>query len=390
MAAGFFYLALLLIIAALALFFFTALAGRLWCGYACPQTVWTEVFLWLERITEGPRHKRIKLDESPWTREKLLRKTAKQTLWIGFAGFTGFVFVGYFVPVDQLWQGLITLQLGPWEWFWGIFYGLATYGNAGYLREQVCLYMCPYARFQSVMFDKNSLIISYDAGRGEPRGGRKRGIDPASRGLGDCIDCNLCVQACPTGIDIRQGLQYECIACAACVDACDSVMDKMGYQPGLIRYTSENALQGRAVRLLRPRVIVYALLLLALSSAFVVSIALRSPINLEVQGDRNVLFRELNDGRIENIYTLTIMNKGQQDSVFTLTASGIPGLEVTTRPNELRVAAGQVATATAWVRVEADALQRPGADILFRLSKADDPAVSTETQTRFHGPLRRP
>ena len=238
----FVFLALLLIAAGLTLFFVTALAGRLWCGYACPQTVWTETFIWIERLVEGDRAKRMKLDKAGWTAEKISRKSLKHFLWVAFAAWTGFTFVGFFSPIRELGQSVVTFSLGPWETFWIIFYSVATYGNAGFLREQVCKYMCPYARFQSAMFDKDTLIISYDEGRGEPRGGRKRSDDPKEKGLGDCIDCTLCVQVCPTGIDIRDGLQYECIACAACIDACDSIMDRMNYPRGLVRYTTENAL----------------------------------------------------------------------------------------------------------------------------------------------------
>ena len=232
------YLSALLILAALSLFFFTALAGRLWCGYACPQTVWTEVFLWIERKIEGDRMRQIKLDKAPWNGSKLAIKGAKHGAWIALSLWTGYTFVGYFTPIRDLGVSLLTLGLGPWETFWVLFYGFATYGNAGWLREQVCIYMCPYARFQSAMFDKDTLIISYDTARGEPRGSRKRSVDPRQAGLGDCIDCTMCVQVCPTGIDIRNGLQYQCIGCAACVDACDDVMGRLGYEPGLVRYTA--------------------------------------------------------------------------------------------------------------------------------------------------------
>ncbi len=223
----FIYLTVLLVIAALTLFFVTSLAGRLWCGYACPQTVWTEVFLWMERVVEGERNERIKLDRGGWTTAKLARKALKQVLWITFAAWTGFTFVGFFTPVRTLSGELLTGSLGPWETFWIVFYGLATYGNAGYLREQVCKYMCPYARFQSAMFDRDTLVITYDASRGEPRGARRRGVRTEPGGFG-CLawTATWCVQVCPTGIDIRNGLQYECIACAACVDACDTVMDR--------------------------------------------------------------------------------------------------------------------------------------------------------------------
>jgi len=285
----FIFLTGLLIIAALSLFFFTSLAGRLWCGYACPQTVWTEVFLWMERVVEGDRNERMKLDRGRWTAFKLSRKLLKQVLWISFAAWTGFTFVGFFTPIRTLAGELFSASLGPWETFWIVFYGFATYGNAGYLREQVCKYMCPYARFQSAMFDKDTLIITYDAARGEPRGPRRRGVQPAPGTMGACVDCTWCVQVCPTGIDIRKGLQYECIACAACVDACDSIMDKMQYPRGLIRYTTEHALNHQPTRILRPRVLMYAGLLGALITAFGIALALREPVALDVIRDLNAL-----------------------------------------------------------------------------------------------------
>lgn len=318
----FIFLALLLVSAGLALFFFTALAGRLWCGYACPQTVWTEAFLLMERWVEGSRQKRIKLDAAPWTPGKLARKSLKQFLWITFSLWTGFTFVGFFTPIRELGANVLSLSLGPWETFWSLFYGFATYGNAGFLREQVCKYMCPYARFQSAMFDRNTLIISYDERRGEPRGGRRRGAEPAALGLGDCIDCTLCVQVCPTGIDIRKGLQYECIACAACIDICDQVMDRMSYPRGLIRYTTENALEGRAARILRPRVIVYGALLLALVGGTLWSMTHRLPLRAELIRDRNALYRELPDGLIENVYTMKITNMDDAPHRYTLTVVG--------------------------------------------------------------------
>src|SRR5688572_16335627 len=278
----FIFLTWLLIIAALALFFFTAIGGRLWCGYACPQTVWTETFLWMERFAEGDRAARVKLDKAPWSARKLGRKSLKQFLWVTFALWTGFTFVGFFTPIHVLAGEVLTFTLGPWETFWILFYGFATYGNAGYLREQVCKYMCPYARFQGAMFDRDTLVITYDEQRGEPRGARRRGTDPRAQGKGDCIDCTWCVQVCPTGIDIRQGLQIECIACAACIDVCDDVMDKMGSPRGLIRYTTQHALDHEPTRILRPRVLIYGALLTALIVGFVAAVALRSPVALDV------------------------------------------------------------------------------------------------------------
>jgi len=304
----FIFLTLMLIIAGLSLFFVTAVAGRLWCGYACPQTVWTEVFLWMERLVEGDRNKRIKLDASPWNGNKILRKSAKQILWIGFALWTGFTFVGFFTPIRGLGQSLYTFQLGGWETFWLLFYSFATYGNAGILREQVCKYMCPYARFQSAMFDKDTLVIAYDQARGEPRGGRSKSVDPAEQGLGACIGCTLCVQVCPTGIDIREGLQIECIACAACIDVCDQVMDKMDYKRGLISYTTEHRLSGNKTRVFRPRIAVYAVLLIALITGVIYSVNQRVLLRADLLRDRNALYRELPGELIENVYTLKLIN----------------------------------------------------------------------------------
>jgi cytochrome c oxidase accessory protein FixG len=304
----FIFLTLMLIIAGLSLFFVTAVWGRLWCGYACPQTVWTEAFLWLERLVEGDRNKRMKLDASPWNRNKILRKSAKQFLWISFALWTGFTFVGFFTPIRELGQSIFTFQLGPWETFWLLFYSFATYGNAGILREQVCKYMCPYARFQSAMFDRDTLVIAYDEARGEPRGGRRKSIVPSEQGLGDCISCTLCVQVCPTGIDIREGLQIECIACAACIDVCDQVMDKMGYDKGLISYTTEHRISGKETQVLRPRIFVYSFLLLALVAGVIYSVNDRILLRADLLRDRNALYRELPDNRIENVYTLKLIN----------------------------------------------------------------------------------
>ena len=313
----FIFLTWLLVLAALSLFFFTAVAGRLWCAYACPQTVWTEVFLWLERIAEGGRARRVMLDAGPWNARKLGRKSLKQLLWVVFALWTGFTFVGFFSPIRELTLRVLQLDLGPWETFWSLFYGFATYGNAGLLREQVCKYMCPYARFQSAMFDKDTLIITYDAERGEPRGARRRGADGKTTGLGDCVACNACVQVCPTGIDIRQGLQIECIACAACVDACDDVMDRFSLPRGLVRYTTQHALDHKTTHVLRPRVLVYGSLLGVLFAGFIGALALRQPVGIDVIRDRNALYRLLDDGRVENVYTVKILNKSEQAHDFS-------------------------------------------------------------------------
>ena len=328
----FIYLSGILVISALSLFLFTAVAGRQWCGYACPQTVYTEIFLWLEKITEGDRSARLRLDASPLSVNKLTRKASKQLLWIALSLWTGFTFVGYFTPIKELGMSFMSASMGPWETFWVFFYGFATYGNAGYMREQVCKYMCPYARFQSAMFDKDTLIVTYDEARGEPRGSRSKKADPKALNLGSCIDCTLCVQVCPTGIDIRKGLQYECISCAACIDVCDTVMDKMSYPRGLIRYSTQNAVAqgwGRAQllrRVFRPRVLVYSAILLAVTAALFTSLALRSPFRVDVDRDRASLARIVSGGKIENVYRLQVMNATENMQSYRITATGLPGL----------------------------------------------------------------
>ncbi|MDX1823598.1 MAG: cytochrome c oxidase accessory protein CcoG [Thiohalomonadales bacterium] len=385
----FFYLAALLIIAALALFFFTALAGRLWCGYACPQTVWTEVFLSMERLIEGDRNKQMKLANAPWGARKIMLRGTKQFLWITFSAWTGFTFVGYFTPILELGQSLMTLSLGPWETFWIIFYSFATYGNAGFLREQVCIYMCPYARFQSAMFDKDTLIISYDENRGEPRGARKRKADPKSLGLGDCIDCTLCVQVCPTGIDIRNGLQYQCIGCAACVDVCDDVMEKMGYPKGLVRYTTQNAMDGKQTHIVRPRMLVYGTLIAAITIALFYSMFTRTPLELDIIRDRNALYRETTEGLVENIYTLKIINMDSKTHSYRLSISGLDGLILLNRKGEFSIKSGEVVDLPVQVQIDPVNLKRTGNDIQFHLEAIDNPELNVTETGRFIGPVMK-
>ena len=401
----FVFLAWLLVIAALSLFFFTAVAGRLWCGYACPQTVWTEVFLWMERVTEGSRARRMKLDAAPWSVDKLGRKLSKQVLWIGFAAWTGFTFVGFFTPITELANRVLDFSATGWETFWIVFYGFATYGNAGFLREQVCKYMCPYARFQSAMFDRDTLIISYDTARGEPRGGRRKGLDPATLGLGSCTDCTLCVQVCPTGIDIRNGLQYECIACAACIDACDSVMDRMGYPRGLVRYDTQHRLEHRSTRILRPRVIVYGVLLAALIAGFIVALAMRKPVGLDVLHDRNTLYRSLATGEIENVYLLKIINKDTRPHQFRVTLDsdedeGDNAHRLDPQEPTFTVPSGEVFNAAVRVRrnawnddaeaTDADDVKTEAgvgaAEIHFVITATDEPALTARAESRFFAP----
>jgi len=385
----FIFLTLLLVIAGLTLFFSTALAGRVWCGFACPQTVWTEVFLWMERAIEGDRSRRQKLDRAPWSMEKLLRKSGKQLAWITFALWTGITFVGFFTPIRSLLPSALAFQLGPWETFWSLFYGFATYGNAGYMREQVCKYMCPYARFQSAMFDKDTLVITYDAQRGEPRGSRPRGVDPRSRGQGDCIDCKACVQVCPTGIDIRQGLQYECISCAACIDACDSVMDQVQSPRGLIRFTTQHALDRQTTKLLRPRVIVYGTILTLLCVGFVVALGLRKPLAMDVLRDRSTLYREVQDANgaqwFENAYELRVMNKDSVAHHYTLTVAGLDRLTVDTAGAQLQVGPGEVASIP--VRLRAPGSSGHGSrPVQFMLQQVEGQQSTVTEKSRFIAP----
>ncbi|MDH5632227.1 MAG: cytochrome c oxidase accessory protein CcoG [Gammaproteobacteria bacterium] len=382
----FFWFAMILAIAAFTLFFFTTLAGRLWCGYACPQTVWTEAFLWIERKIEGDRSKQMKLDKSPWNLQKIRIKAAKHFVWIVFAAYTGVTFVGYFTPITGMWGKITAFELGPWETFWVFFYSFATWGNAGFMREQVCMFMCPYARFQSAMFDKDTLVISYDKARGEPRGSRKRGSDYKEKGLGDCIDCTMCVQVCPTGIDIRRGLQANCIACAACIDVCDDVMDKVGYSKGLIRYTTENALEGKPVHILRPRVFVYASLLIAIMSGVVWGISTRIPLELDVIRDRNTLYRETMEGLIENVYTLKILNMDEVEHEYDLAVSGIEGMKMTLTRDRILIPAGEVAELPLWLRVDPYDLKKRSTMIKFHLTARDNPRLTAVEEGRFLGP----
>ena len=379
----FIYLAGILVISALALFLFTAVAGRLWCGYACPQTVYTEIFLWIEKKIEGDRSARMRRDAQGLSADKVVRKTAKHLLWLTVALWTGFTFVGYFTPIKELGQEVLQLNMGSWEVFWTLFYGFATYGNAGFLREQVCIHMCPYARFQSAMFDKDTLIVTYDAERGEPRGARSRKADPAFLNLGACIDCTLCVQVCPTGIDIRNGLQYECIGCGACADVCDTVMDKMGYARGLVKYTTENAIKNKWTEaqtwrhVFRPRILIYSLILAAIVITMVTSLSMRTQFKVNVVRDRGVTARVVAGGKTENVYQLQVMNATETTQRYQITVTGLPGLTVTS--DNLVVVQSTQARKLA-VRVQAPfEVAGPGSHpIEFQIESLDSPGHLSE------------
>ena len=375
------YLAVLLIISALSLFLFTAVAGRLWCGFACPQTVYTEIFMWIERAIEGDRNARMRLDKGKLGGRKLGLKIAKHGVWIALSLWTGFTFVGYFTPIKELWSEALSFSFGPWEGFWVLFYGFATYGNAGWMREQVCKYMCPYARFQSAMFDKDTLIITYDRNRGEPRGhSHKHTL--ASSPYGDCVDCGVCVQACPTGIDIRDGLQYECIGCAACIDGCDQVMDKLARPRGLIRYSTTHAMEGKKTRVLRPRVLGYSAILLAITAAATASLYLRVPLKVDVIRDRAALAREVEGGEIENVYKLQIMNVTEQARAFEISVSGLPGIRVWGE-STAGLAAASSRMVPVKVRVPPDAAARGNHPIEFRVEAIGADRISATERSVF-------
>ncbi len=384
----FYLLTAMLAMAAFTLFFFTTVGGRLWCGYACPQTVWTEAFMWIERYTEGDRYARIKLDRAPMSVEKVLRKGAKHLLWGVFALYTGLTFVAYFEPAPQLFADALHFNLAGWALFWSVFYGFATWGNAGFLREQVCKYMCPYARFQSAMFDKDTLIIAYDEKRGEPR---KSTAKKEGKAAGDCIDCSICVQVCPVGIDIRNGLQYECIACAACVDACNDVMDSVNKPRGLIRYTSDHHDQTGHFHIFRPRAIGYGVIWLLVCAGFGVLVLLRSPISFDVVRDRKQLYREMVDGGVENVYQIKLSNKSDQAHHYRLSAEFVnehgEDVEVTLDPSEFDAAAGAHESVTITARAEDP---HPGVSKLkFTVEADDDKEHHDDHVATFLAPSKR-
>jgi len=386
-----FFLAVLLIISAYSLFLFTAVGGRLWCGYACPQTVYTEIFLWIERKIEGDRNARMRLDRQAASGTKVATKALKHAAWIAVALWTGFTFVGYFTPIKVLAEEVAAFQLGPWETFWILFYGFATYGNAGWMREQVCKYMCPYARFQGVMFDPDTLVITYDVERGEPRGPRSKKDVKTSEGKGDCVDCGLCVAVCPTGIDIRKGLQYECIGCAACIDACNQVMDKMSYPRGLIRYSTEHAIEEHwgwsdiLGHIVRPRVMIYSSILLVIVAAFIWGLATKPALRVDVIRDRTVMAREVEDGLVENVYRLQVMNVSEKEGHYSLAVSGVDGIKLIAPP-ELIVPSATTQTLTLQVRIPAEAGRKGANQIYFDVRSNSDEKIAVHEKATFLRP----
>lgn len=383
-----FYLAVLLIVSAYALFLFTAIAGRLFCGYACPQTVYSEIFMWLENRIEGDRSARMKLDQGPLTARKIRLKTVKHALWLIISLWSGFTLVAYFTPMQELLAAL-PFGLSGWEFFWVFFYAGFMYMQAGFLREQVCKYMCPYARFQGVMFDPDTLVITYDRERGEPRGARKKGA--SGEQLGDCVDCGLCVAVCPTGIDIRNGIQYECIGCGACIDACEPVMDKIGKPRGLIRYTTENALAQHFTKkdvlshLARPRIVLYSAVLVLICLATAWSMATRVPLMVDVIRDRSTLSREADDGSIENVYNLKLMNTTESAQRYRLTVDGLAGIRLSEEvPIEVRSAENHEVTVVVQVPPESG---KSGANpIYFNIQAESDAKIAVREKATFLKP----
>jgi cytochrome c oxidase accessory protein FixG len=367
-----FYLGILLVIGAYSLFLFTAVAGRLWCGYACPQTVYTEIFMWIEQKIEGNRTARMKLDREPASPRKLGLKAAKHAVWIALALWTGFTFVGYFVPIKTLAVNLAGFDLGPWQTFWILFYGFATYANAGWMREQVCKYMCPYARLQRFIFDADTLIIAYDRYRGEPRGARTKRTDRSEMGLGDCVDCGICVHVCPTGIDIRNGVQYECIGCGACIDGCNQVMDHMGYPRELIRYSTQSVLKHYprkrlAEHIVRPRVLIYTAILLIISAGAMLSLYRRAPIEIDTIHDRVTASSDGDRPVIENVYRLRIMNLEDSPKAITIRVTGLTEMQLLSEPQPIHVPGGSSRLVPVRVRVEAKYAQKRWSPIDFTL-----------------------
>ncbi len=323
-----YYLTGILILAAISLFFVTSLFGRIWCGYMCPQTVWTDLFVWVERIVQGDRNARMKLAKASWGLNKIWKMGLTHSLWLLIGFLTGGAWVFYFNDAPTVLENLLHLHMPPTLLGWVIALTLSTYLMAGYAREQVCTYMCPYARFQSAMFDKDSLIIGYDSNRGETRGKHKKGEDWDTRG--HCIDCTACVQVCPMGIDIRNGLQMECIACGLCVDACNNIMEKLELPKGLIRYDTDDGLMSTnsetaKANYLRPRTIAYSAILVLVAAVILTGLMNRSAIELHVLHDRNPLYVQLSDGTIRNGYDIKILNKTLEDKTYALTVDGLDG-----------------------------------------------------------------
>jgi len=376
-------LAWLFIVGAFILFFITTWLGRIWCGYLCPQTVWVFMYIWVEEKIEGTRNQRIKLDKSELSANKVGKKAIKHTIWLLMSFFTALTFMSYFVNTTELYGELVRFEWSGVVSFWVGLFTLCTYGNAGWLREKMCIYMCPYSRFQSAMFDRDTLLVAYDAKRGESRGRRKRKEDHKAKGLGDCVDCNLCVEVCPAGIDIRNGLQYECINCGACADACDQTMEKFNYPKGLISYTSENALEGNKAHVLRPKILGYGLISTIALCLMVFTMSIRVPLEVSVLRDRNVLYRVNYLDEVENSYRLNVTNKSQLEKQYVISVEGIKNIKSSVQ-DVVVVKAGEMLTVPLTLTSNRNDLDKSVTDLTLVIKAVDDDEVRLEKETRFY------
>ncbi|MBK1646229.1 cytochrome c oxidase accessory protein CcoG [Thiocapsa imhoffii] len=386
----FWMLSLLLLFFAIMLAVVTALVGRVWCGFFCFQTVWTDVFTWIEEKLEGSPAQRRKLDQAPLDLTKVRIKATKHGLWILIGFMTGFSFVAWFADAPSLWGRFFLGQANSAAYITVALFTVGTYVLAGFLREQTCFWLCPYARIQGVMLDSTTIVPAYDVGRGEPRGRVKRGESTQNREAGDCVDCNQCVAVCPTGVDIRNGQQEGCITCALCIDACDQVMDKVGRPRGLIRYASLEEFEGRPPKalLLRPRVWVYtAIMTVALAGIFY-GFSTLAAIDLKVLHERAPLYVRLSDGSIQNRYTLKILNKMPEDLAVRISASGLETFTLVGADEEIMAAPGGVSSTTVFIRVPRAALQGERQPVIFHAeaTRPNGVQVTAERESVFIAP----
>ncbi|MBF0246766.1 MAG: cytochrome c oxidase accessory protein CcoG [Alphaproteobacteria bacterium] len=391
-----YYLTGLLVLAAVGLFLATAMAGRVWCGFTCWQTVWTDFYVWIEEKIEGDRNKRMRLDQGPWTGEKVVKKTVKHILWIFVSALTGMGFLFFFNDAPTTFMEIVTAQGSLETYGFAALFAGTTYLFAGITREDICIYMCPWPRFQGAMFDEHSLLVTYEAWRGEPRGKAKQKVDKSQ---GDCVDCNLCVNVCPTGIDIRDGDNFKCIGCALCVDACNSVMTKLGRPLELVTYDSSSNQMARErglpakKRLIRRRTIGYGSFLAAILLLMAFGLSTRSELEINVQRDRAPLFVPLSTGDIQNGYTFKLLNMINTPQSFTMSIANMPAATMTVigvadtpvKDVQLTVAPDQVATYRIFVRAPRDSLSGKFQDIVFRLQPEENGAPVDYT-TQFAGP----
>lgn len=390
------FLAWLLIIAAFVLFTVTVLVGRVWCGFTCPQTVWTLMYMWAEDFFQGDRNKRIKLDKQPWSLNKVAKKGATQAVWLFIAFLTGITFVGYFTPVRELLLGFVpviaedgfmTYEISAVAAFWTFFFMTMTYLNAGWMREQMCMHICPYARFQSVMYDEDTLAVHYDVARGESRGPRKAGDDYKAEGKGDCIDCSWCVQVCPVDIDIRDGLQYQCINCGLCVDACNQVMDKVGYERGLIRFTSQDGLDTGKTHFVRPRLFGYAGIVIVMVGLFGYGIGSREPLSVDVIRDRGVKMYRISGNNVHNVYTVKINNMDQTPHTYDVSVTGGHDFKVRGyRP--MQIENGEVLTLPLRVSVPKKQLVETKTEVTIVVTAKDNAEITATQVASFIGPAK--